>query len=169
MNISIHSIFFVIVVLGLSGCSDPQFGRSHNQDRIERNLPIIAENWITGNVWATETMWKQPEWNSNSGKAAHTGKKVAYQDGKRTWEEDYYYSGRKFDGSIIDPDSGTAWEKITVHYDYTAPKEPWRCHVLSDRHGGLTKITLQEAERILETWGLSRLNYKSEQDSGGNG
>ena len=167
MRFPIQLVLFVILAIGVLGCSKPQFGRSYNEDRIQRGLPIISENWVTGNIWGTETMWNLDGWNSNSGKAVHSGKKVAYQDGKRTWEEDYYYSGRTFDGSIIDPDSGTAWESITVHYDYTSPDDSWSCHVISDRHGGITTVTIQDAEKILTSWGLSRLNYKGEQGGGG--
>ena len=119
-------------------------------------------------ISGSETMWMLEDWDSDGGLAVHSGKKVAYREGKRAWEEDYYYSGRVFDGSIIDPDSGTAWEQIIVHYDYTSPASPWSCHVVSDRHDGLTTVNLQEAETILRSWGLARLNYPREQGAAQN-
>ena len=162
MRCLLHILLLSMFMLGALGCGKPRFGPSFNDDRRQRNLPIIPADWVTGNVWSSETLWKSKNRDSTGGTSAHTGKKVAYSNGKRTWEEDYYYSGRTFDGSIIDPDSGTVLETMTVHYDYTAPEHPWSCYVVSDRHGGLNRIPLQDAERILESWGLTRLNYRSE-------
>jgi hypothetical protein len=158
----------------LAGCSvqspAPRFGVEHNAERIKRELPVILPQWENYNVGnnASEAAWRMASYDFDSGRAEHFGKKVGYPSGALDWEEDYYYSGRKFDSSIIDPDSGTAWERITVHYDYHASDSPWQCSVISDRHGGMKQITLEEAEAILRSWGLKRLNHNSEPDGPAN-
>jgi hypothetical protein len=159
----------------LAACSvqspTPRFGAEHNAERIKRALPVISPQWENYNVGnnASEAAWRTTGYDFDSGRPAHFGKKVGYPSGALDWEEDYYYSGRKFNGSIIDPDSGTAWESITVHYDYRASGSPWQCSVTSDRHGGQKEITLEEAEAILLSWGLKRLSHNSEPDGAANG
>ncbi len=124
-------------------------------------IPPQWENYNVGNN-ASEAAWRATSYGFESGKPGHSGKKVGYPSGSLDWEEDYYYSGRKFDGSIIDPDSGTQWEGITIHYDYHSSGSPWQCSVISDRHGGMKQIPLKEAETILHSWGLNRLKHNSE-------
>lgn len=149
------------VAILFAACSQqppaPRFGVEHNAERMKRGLPVILPQWENHNLGnnASEAAWRMTNSHLDSGKAEHFGKKVGYQSGALDWEEDYYYSGRKFDGSIIDPDSGTIWESITVHYDYKVSTNPWQCFVISDRHGGLEQIPLNEAESILASWGSS--------------
>jgi hypothetical protein len=147
----------LMLFLALTHCSEPRFGREFNADREHRGLPRIPEHWVTGNVWSGETQWLAPTVDQDDSQPSHWGKKVAYQDGKRQWEEDYYRSGRIFDGSMIDPDCGPIAEEMIIHYDYTREADPWRCHVISDRYDGLTAVELKQAEKILASWGLSRL------------
>jgi hypothetical protein len=176
MSIRLFISFAAVAVL-LAACSvqspAPRFGAEHNAERVKRGLPVVLSQWENYNVGnnASEAAWRTTGYNFDSGRPEHFGKKVGYPSGALDWEEDYYYSGRKFDGSIIDSDSGTEWEKITVHYDYKASANPWQCFVISDRHGGMSgmkQITLGEAETIMSSWGLKRLNHSSEQDGAAN-
>ena len=152
---------FFFVFLLITGCDvgpSPKFAREMNDDRTKRLLPVIADNWSNYNKGnnSTEAAWSSG-YDLSSGKPGHSGKKVLYPNGSIETEEDYYYSGQTFDGSSIDPDSGTSWEMLTVRYSFMHPDSPWTCYHI--RVGGMDELSLSAAEDLLKTWGLQRLNY----------
>jgi len=155
-------LLLLLVTFALAACdrfgAPPKFARENNPDRKKHSLPIIEDTWQnynTGNN-VTEAAWSAPGFDPNSGRAIHSGKKVLYPNGKLEAEEDYYYSGKTFDRSTIDPDSGKAWEHLTVHYDYLRPETPWTCYHIHS--GAISTISLSAAEELLKTWGLRRLS-----------
>ena len=157
---SIQTTFFAAFFM-LAGCNlapSPKFAQEMNDDRVKRLLPIIATNWTNYNQFNNRT---EAAWNTgydlSSGKPGHAGKKILYQNGSIEAEEDYYYSGRTFDGSSIDPDSGTGWEQLTVTYSFKRSDSPWKCSYV--HLGAIDELSLPAAEDLLKTWGLQRLNY----------
>jgi len=78
-------------------------------------------------------------------------------------EVDVYATGRRFPPD--DPDyigSGiTDPEQLVIVYDLEKEKKgenPWSCAWAKDT-GVVQKLTLSEAEDLLKTWGVKRLNY----------
>jgi len=108
----------------------------------------------------------------------HTRKTIgwgAHGDAALDDETDTYVSGRAFDGSVL-TNVNTDREIIYIRYSYDDDlndarrlPSPWTCYLNSARHGGRKWISLEEAETILSSWGLKRLNYPSEPDGATNG
>ena len=156
------TIMILASCLLLTGCwkpAPPQFAQGSNQKRKEIGLPVIVEDWVNYNRGnnASEAAWRVP--GSSHDSSNHTGKKVIYGSGAWQFEQDYYYSGKT--GQCPDPDGGKQWEKVTVSYafvEYNNNPTGWTCRYQSPTNWS-EKISLKEAESILESWGVKRLNY----------
>ena len=152
----------IVSMILLAGCGKPlppKFAQGSNPRRKEIGLPVIGEDWVNYNRGnnRSEAAWNTP--GSNHASPNHAGKKVIYSSGQWQYEEDCYYSGKT--GPSPDPDGGTQWEKVTVSYafvPYNNCPTGWTCRYQSPTDWG-EKITLKEAESILESWGVKRLNY----------
>lgn len=149
-------IIAIVTLLVMAGCSapPPRFGLEQNGARKETRLPVVEPNWRL-----TQSLNSEAAWSTGykfDGTAGHAGKKVLYPGGNLTVEEDYYYSGKTF-VPAWDPDAGTISEGITIRYDYTTTNAPWKCFYCNKDN--LAEIPLDEAERVLQSWGLKRLNY----------
>jgi hypothetical protein len=81
---------------------------------------------------------------------------VFYAKGIILQEEDYYYSGKVFVSSW-DAEAGQMAEMLTIRFDYTKMSSPWTCTCVTSNT--LVEVSMAEAERILNLWGLQRLNY----------
>ena len=152
----IITVAIVTILVCAPGCGVPpsQLGAGHNNVRKEKKLPIVKPDWKVYQSLRTETSWSSPY--SCDGTPGHAGKKVFCVKGAVLQEEDYYYSGKTFVPSW-DPDASKVSEMVTIHYDYAKTNSPWTCsHVTSN---GLTHLSLAEAEDVLRSWGLERLNY----------
>jgi hypothetical protein len=152
----------IVSLILLAGCGKPtpaKFAQGSNPKRKEIGLPIIGKQWMNYNRFnnGTEAAWRTP--GSNHDSPNHASKKVLYKSGQWEMEQDYYYSGKT--GSSPDPDGGTQWEKVTVSYAFVPrsgyPKG-WTCHYQSPTNW-FEETTLEEAERILTSWGIKRLDY----------
>ena len=141
----------------ITGCSvpPPRFGIDHNEVRKEKGLPIVKSDWRVRQSLNSEAAWSTGyQFGDTPG---HSGKTVLYPNGKLSLEEDYYYSGKSFVPNW-DPDAGTISEMVTIQFDYTKTDSPWKCYHRSKED--LAEIPLNEAERIIQSWGLKRLNYE---------
>lgn len=142
------------------GCKNAGFSSEYNKQRRRIGLPIIEKNWVNYNKFnnAQEAAWSIP--GTNFDEPCHSGKKVFYESGKWKEEEDYYYSGKKYMSG--DPDAGKLHESITINYRFgeNGIAGVWTCHYQGANKAIDDTITLKEAEEILKSWGLTRLNYK---------
>ena len=153
----------ILAAILLSGCGQaplPKFAQDCNAKRQELGLPVIATGWVNYNQAnnGQEAAWRTP--GSNQHAPNHYGKKVLYASGQWEMEQDYYYSGKTFPAD--DPDGGTEWEEVTVSYAFVEhPGYPqgWTCHYKGPANRGERRIKLEEAEKILASWGIKRLNY----------
>ena len=133
-------------------------------------------------TWKNRTSKGSSEWwvtnRFDSGKPMHTGKMIrwgSHGDAALDWELDTYVSGRAFDGSVL-TNRNTDGERITIQYRHHDTRNdgigfpsPWDCTLYSARYVRGKWISLEEAETILSSWGLKRLNYPSEPDGATNG
>lgn len=141
---------------------------NNNDNRKTLSLPIINSNWkrIDKKNTYTWTMysciWENPEYKSfiKTGKAIHVQKIVKLKDGKLIEEKDVYYSGKKDIDDKFDPEfPSLGYERLIITYNYI--KKVWsiltincpKCDQVS------SQLTLKQANKILEKWGIKRLNY----------
>ena len=152
----------VIIAVLLAGCGKtppPKFAQESNAKRKVIGLPLILNGWENYNKEFNdrEAAWRIP--SDNDRVPRHSGKKVLYESGSWALEQDYYYSGKTFPS--LDPDAGTESEEVVVSYAFLVRSGyplGWTCHY----HGPtnfMTTISLKDAESILSSWGLTRLNY----------
>jgi hypothetical protein len=172
----------VVAALGLTfaACSpqssSPRCGVEFNPERVKRGLPVILPTWENRTSKGLSEWWVTNRFDS--GKPMHTRKTIgwgAHGDAALDDETDTYVSGRAFDGSVL-TNVNTDRESITIRYRHHDDRNdairfpsPWDCYLNSARHGGRKEISLEEAETILSSWGLKRLNYPSEPDGATNG
>jgi len=82
--------------------------------------------------------------------AHHTSKLVRYRGNTLEAEEDLYCK------SVV-PGTRRPSEALTIRYEYGRPEAPWICwHEFDGQH---KELSLPEAEKLLRTWGIERLNY----------
>jgi hypothetical protein len=99
------------VGFGVAGCVRQPPAALLDQLRIAREhagLRPVQEKWRISKFDAGEIAWADPDQKSD--------KKVAYENEAPVWEEDYFYSGRKF--LATDGDGDNVSEQLTVSYDY---------------------------------------------------
>lgn len=130
---------------------------STNQIRQQIGIRTIKSTWFFYGQRFHADDWKL----NQSGPLC---KRVQYDEKDRNmlWEEDYYYSGKKF--SHLD---GIAWERIVIHYDYI--KKVFYVHYsgtnstikekFSSYRDGISDINniADTIDSILKNWDLSRL------------
>jgi hypothetical protein len=171
------SLFIIACVLGLAaGCGKPatapavRFGHECDADRKKRLLPVIEASWIPSQRNDGETIWaiELPEGEeapsildepygrrsapprSYGPGAHHTTKSVHYRGNTLEAEEDLYCKS-------IAPGTRRPSETLSIRYEYGKPESPWTCWREFD--GKLEELSLPEAEKLLRTWGIERLNY----------
>jgi hypothetical protein len=164
-----------IVAVFSAGCfpGPAAHGRSFNEARKTRKIPIIPEHWkemgrVRDADWS-DAHWSDPTLASSEAPSnpMHASKYVVIDaHGNLLQECDCYWSGRKYP-SGLEPNRSNP-ECLTIRYDFGAErmgKNPWRCEISCGPHYRDTppqlagQVTLDEAEAILKEWGLSRLNY----------
>jgi hypothetical protein len=124
-----------------------------NPMRIARKLPVIDKKW-TSSVSGKDTFrWSSFTFTGNV--AMYAVKNVTYSEGLPVKEQDTYYGPTKY--QTVDANSN---EALYIYYDYKvadAGQNPWRC--VLERGYETTDLSLSDAEVLLKSWGLSRLNY----------
>jgi hypothetical protein len=83
---------------------------------------------------------------------------VLYASGQWELEQDYYFSGKTFPSH--DPDAGTVPEELIVSYafiPFPGYDKGWTCYYDGPTNV-LHKISLEDAEKILQSWGIKRLD-----------
>jgi hypothetical protein len=170
------AIPIILVLLSTSGCRNappsPNFGHDRNIDRKRRLLPIIEESWVASTRNDNETTWSAdfvtdedshvvdtglPQYHTAEVRHAygpgahHTAKTVFRSGGDLLAEEDLYCKS-------IDSNTHRSFDTLTIRYDYTNPKSPWTCY--RNRATKVDELSLSQAEELLRTWRIPRLNYK---------
>jgi len=161
MNRKSSSVLLLVTVIVLAvgwGCTKhrkaiEQYGVAYNSERITNGIPIIPSSWSISYLGDCFDCVNE---KADRTKPHRLAKRVFLDKaGVITQEEDRYYSGKSF----YDPSQQiTLPEEIALYYDYAKEKtaNPWRiyAHLGPDRR--LDDVSLEEADRLLASWGLSR-------------
>jgi hypothetical protein len=152
---------------GLLQCTNPPpastFGPADNPRRRADGLPELPGDWVVRRGYTrsdnVSDTWMPP--------VAGTGpryclKAISAKGGKILWEEDGYTNGRAYKNRDPDHSDLVEYEGLSIQYYYDLhanqnPGKKWRCFLRLENDD--REIDLAEAEKILESWGLRRLNY----------
>jgi hypothetical protein len=156
----------VICAVLISGCrakTPAKYGREHNDKRKKRLIPIIPDDWH----W----FGRLDTWESSQDIAQtvphYASKYMTYDEQGLHAESDCYYSGKTYPEPDSDSGPGAKRrERLDITYDYDAEEEgryPWTFHIDSGEHSK-PPGTLEEAEALLKSWGIERLNYPRPKD-----
>ena len=144
------------LLIAITGCSDvgvKSYGVAYNSERAKLGLPPVPNGWKIYNYGQYFDCINE---HADRSKPHRSGKRVSLgTNGVIAYEQDSFYSGQKF----LDPHQQFTREQyISILYDYSAStnSSPWR--ILADLSPNRVQVslTLQEADRILASWGLSR-------------
>src|SRR5437879_5490324 len=130
-----------------------KYGIGFNTERIKRGIPPIPTSW---SITDMGRFFDCADPNPDQTKPHHLAKRVfADRQGNIDHEEDYFYSGKSFYWKTKQENVN---EEITLHYDYSAEHSgnPWRITGNLVTYRMIVHLSLEEADRILKLWGLSR-------------
>jgi hypothetical protein len=155
-------LFLATVACGsLPSRPAPKYGPEHNAERMRIGLPILPENWKPVYSGTDGATWMNPEADAKERARipVHSEKSVHYEDGVLISEGDSYYGSKDYTY-----EDGTDREFVGITYHFKIGKNDrlqqlgWtaRRRDATEPHG--KDISLEEAEAILNTWGLQRLN-----------
>ncbi len=153
-------IVLVICTVLISGCrskTPAKYGREHNDERKRHLIPVIPDDWFE-----QDDGWWKPSRDIAQTVPHHCQKYITYDEQGLHTENDTYYSGKTYPEPDSDSGPGAKRrERLDITYDYDAKGEeryPWTFHIDSGERSK-PPGTLEEAEAILKSWGIERLNY----------
>lgn len=142
-------LFVIVILYSCESNLNHEYGHVYNSERIKNGIPIIEDGWTTASKKNdTIQFWGNVKEFKENG-AWHHLKKITLNDSLLISEEDTYnYNvNRKEKYSLL------------IHYDYSAPSEwyHWSCKLIPNQNYGEEQlISLEVADSILNSWGLSR-------------
>ncbi len=158
-------LFLATVACGsLPSRPAPKYGPEYNAERMKVGLPILPENWKLVYSGTDGAWWLNPEADAKERARipVHSTKSVSYEEGVLISDGDSYYGSKDYTNQ-----DGTFREFVGITYHFKVGKNDrpgqqlgWdaiRCDA-AEPYGKY--ISLEEAEAILNSWGLERLNYK---------
>ncbi len=149
----------------LEGCGRPssrqpevRFGIEHNSTRKLVGLPLVNPEWRTATLDNETLVWSSP-FGAQRGEPSHYDKVVVFDRGEIVEEVDFYTNGRPY--TLDDPGAGRVLrlESVVIHYNYEKAARgapPWSCALT--RSSNDEEISLEEAEQVLTSWGVPRLD-----------
>ena len=160
-------LVFILLMVGngaICASLTPKYGKEFNEERMKIGIPIIPDNWELNSVLQDSARWVNPERieKHNERIPVHHSKGLNYRTGILLSETDIYYG--KEDYKTID---GTFRENLSISYfyqvdDYSYVKRTGWWIILNNQQtedaSMDTEITIEEAEKILEEWGIERLS-----------
>jgi len=159
------ALFLATVACGaLPSQPAPKYGPEHNAERTRVGLPILPENWKLVYSGTDGARWLNPEANAKY-KAripVHWEKSVHYEGGVLISEGDIYEGSKSYTH-----EDGSGRESVVISYHFKIGKNDrlqqqlgWTAVKFDATAPRGKDISLEEAEAILNAWGLQRLNYK---------
>ena len=156
--------WFLLFLVMLIGCdwrpAKTPFGHEYDATRRKYGIPVIPQSWIIERQGYRQVDWYNPVFKTPTGSRIpiHACKTVLVgKDGQLEQEEDTYYSGRQF--KSLDPDVSFEKECLITLFDYRRQRlgqQPWSCSLSAGTFD--TNRTLSEADEIIHSWGLQRLD-----------
>ena len=97
--------------------------------------------------------------DDSHGEAFHFSKRLVFEKEKLSYELDEYRSGKNINVQIS-PDS-SIWvpEMVVTKYSYIDTLQ-WICFTNAGGNNINNRISLEEADSIIKSWGIKRLNYE---------
>jgi hypothetical protein len=158
----------IATLIAVSGCvqrPDDKVLADINKQSVMAGLRPISPDWrLAKNDRNTSGTFLA--WVYGSGhRWAGSGAKTVQLDARSLmeWSEDFYYSGRKFNGLELE----NMTESLTIHFDYV--KQTCAVRLITDnksleemvpvdihRDGGNPRVALQIADNILKLWKAKR-------------
>jgi hypothetical protein len=135
-----------------------RYGIEHNATRRLVGLPLVNPEWRTASLDSETLVWSSP-FGPQRGAPSHYDKVVVYDRGAIVEEVDFYTNGRSY--VLEDPSSGRVprLESVVIHYNYERAArgaQPWSCALT--RSSTDEEISFEEAEKVLTSWGVRRLD-----------
>ena len=170
MNLNRIGAFSALSLL-LAGCGESNasyferiaaYGEPRNSVRQDRGIPIIPSNWVV-RADRSAVAWDNPDFLAGKRVPMHQYKFLTFANfgdsGPVLAETDHYETGKTW----VDHLAGTMHEYVRVTYSFELERHgnpPWEAEIL-DAGSHPKRITLAEAERILEGWGVQRPKLNS--------
>lgn len=152
-----------LLMMNCSGGPKPtgreSWGKSMNAERERRGIPVLQDGWVCdlAELPRRVTCWHPQLSEGSLKRPSHVTKFIVLNDGDVVEESDIYESDKTYVFSEMDPTVFNVAAVIRYSYrDAAAGRWPWKCHVRYQRDYVLD-CTLERAEEILRSWGLSRL------------
>ena len=137
-----------------------QYGIKYNTERIKRNIPIVTSE-MHCRISNKKIRWifkKNINNTENTNKAFYGGKLIEIENDKIITETDIYYSGKVYvDNSFHE--APYSKERLEFEYSYNNEEKgvsPWN---IIYRTTNFPEISFQKAEKLIQSWGINRLNY----------
>jgi hypothetical protein len=139
----------------LTACTSPraQYGLDYNVERTKLGLTTIPDDWKISGV-----RWLNPEGGDklSAHQPVYFSKYLSVQTGSLSFETDLYYGEQDFTNF-----EGTFREHLEITYYYSTSADYsryWRVYFHSQEtsDSGRVIISLEKADEILKSWGLSR-------------
>lgn len=130
-----------------------KYGVAYNPERKKRGIPVIPPTWT---IRAMGDYFECFDPKPDETKPHRLLKQVFMdQNGLITKETDTFYSGKTF---YWPTDQVTLPQRITMEYSYfpANAENPWKTNATLGPDQFSIEITIQEADRLFASWGLSR-------------
>jgi hypothetical protein len=156
MNLFRSLVGVIIAVLLLSSCRRADYrenyGIAFNPERLKRGIPTIPPGWKIDNDGYIDCYDPKPD----TSKPYHLRKRVFVgSKGEIVGEEDAFYSGKSFE--FYDHRKYDQEVEISYYYAKETNDNPWQITVMLDKDSRIkSAATLEEADQVLKSWGLSR-------------
>ena len=130
-----------------------KYGVAYNVERQKRGIPVIPPTWTIRDMGDYfECFDPKPDRTK-----PHRLLKQVFmgQNGLITRETDSFYSGKTF---YWPSDQVTLPQRIIIEYSYSTAnaESPWKTNATLGVDQFSIEITIQEGDRLLASWGLSR-------------
>ncbi len=140
--------FLLAFACYLDGRDKRRYGPAFDAERMKRSIPILGPDAFTMSDWGlgwhhgeSERLWS---------------KTVEVEHGHIMLEYDTYDSGMTYNDEAGHPQ----WIGMHIYYSYEderAGRDPWRAVYCSEQ--GQQELSVEDAEELLRSWGIERLNY----------
>ncbi|MRG44184.1 hypothetical protein GFS24_03615 [Chitinophaga sp. SYP-B3965] len=160
-------LFFTSIIMSCNS-PKPKFGKEYNDRRTKYGVQILPDDWKVISITDEFVIWKNPALDKE--KATFFSKTVSYEKGEWDYDEDLFYSGKKFrsfNHDIAECLSAVYYFKPKIirsekvkgwYFMYTGPGEE-----IGEGIEGVSsvdiKMNAQQADSTLRSWGLN-YHYK---------
>ncbi len=143
---------------------EPKYGVNYNEKRVKIGLPKLNKDWKISRIQNDYEIWVNPNFNNKVNSGIYWKKSIDYSGSDLLFECGEYAGSSNY--NTID---GTFRESLIIYYYYRESHfnghhfKGWECILYNqasiDKGKLGEKVSLEKADSILISWGISRLNY----------